>query len=146
MIYTIGFTQSTAQHFFERLRVNEIEQLLDIRLNNRSQLAGFAKAPDLAWFLKELCGIEYLYDDNFAPTGGILDDYRKKRIDWLEYVDAFGQLMRERKIEEYIRTRYQSSRGKQICLLCSEPEPEKCHRRLVAEYFAAAFNESVRHI
>lgn len=146
MIYTIGFTQSTAQHFFERLLDNGIEQLLDIRLNNRSQLAGFAKAPDLAWFLDKICGIEYLYDDYLAPTDAILDDYRKKRIDWPGYVCAFESLMQERKICEHIQAHYRGSQGKRICLLCSEPTPEQCHRRLVAEYFASTFNDCVRHI
>ena len=93
MIYTIGFTRTTAEHFFQRLRDAGVGLLLDIRLNNRSQLAGFAKYPDIQWFVKELCGAEYIHDDFFAPTEEILKAYQRHNIDWAQYEIRFDNLM-----------------------------------------------------
>lgn len=146
MIYTIGFTKTTAEHFFERLKSSGIEVMLDIRLNNKSQLAGFAKSPDIGWFLDRLCGIEYLYDDYFAPTEEILKAYQKHEIDWNGYETMFSQLMEKRNITGYIAKEYTQYKGKKICLLCSEPTPEQCHRRLVAGYFCDVFGTTVKHL
>ena len=146
MIYTIGFTRTTAQHFFERLRHNEVQVVLDIRLNNRSQLAGFARYPDIGWFLEQLCGIEYIYDDFFAPSEDILKAYRRHEIDWAGYEERFEALMDARRIEAYIRDRYAPLRQKALCLLCSEPDAQQCHRRLVAAHFAGVFACDVKHI
>jgi uncharacterized protein (DUF488 family) len=131
-IFTIGFTRTTAEDFFERLKSNGIERLLDVRLNNRSQLAGFAKRDDLAYFLSELVGAEYEHAPLLAPTQDILDDFKKKKeMPWEEYEDRFLRLMRERRIEDQLAPREFSQR---TVLLCSEDTPEHCHRRLVAEY------------
>lgn len=146
MIYTIGFTKTTAESFFKRLRDNKIDILIDIRLNNRSQLAGFAKMPDIEWFLHELCGVRYVHDDFLAPTEEILKDYQKKVIDWNGYVLQFHDLMIKRNIKRYIEMHYSEFQGNNVCLLCSEPTPEMCHRRLIAEYFSEVFGESIQHL
>ena len=129
-ISTIGFTKKPARRFFDLLRASGVNRVVDVRLNNGSQLAGFAKKEDLAFFLGELCGMEYVHLPVLAPTKELLDDYRKRRCDWVAYEDRFIALMRDRRIEETV--------PKQIvadgCLLCSEDKPHRCHRRLVAEY------------
>ncbi|RJL48824.1 DUF488 domain-containing protein [Pectobacterium carotovorum] len=129
-VYTIGFTKTTAENFFKKLRTNNIRTLIDVRLNNSSQLAGFAKAKDLEFFLGELCNIKYKHILELAPTKEILKPYQNKNISWQEYEDKFMNLMAKRNIE-----RYASSLGLENgCLLCSEHEPHQCHRRLVLEY------------
>lgn len=131
-IFTIGFTRTTAEDFFERLRTNRIERLLDVRLNNKSQLAGFAKRDDLAYFLRELVGADYEHAPLLAPTQDILNEFKKKKeMPWGEYEDRFLALMREREIE---KTLSPAEFSKRTVLLCSEATPEHCHRRLVAEY------------
>lgn len=138
-IFTIGFTRTTAEDFFARLKSNRIERLLDVRLNNKSQLAGFAKRDDLAYFLRELVGAEYEHAPLLAPTQDILDDFKKKKeMPWEEYEDRFLALMRERKIEDQLGPGEFSRR---TVLLCSEDTPEHCHRRLVAEYLREHWNE-----
>jgi uncharacterized protein (DUF488 family) len=131
-IFTIGFTRTTAEEFFERLKSNRIERLVDVRLNNKSQLAGFAKRDDLAYFLRELVGADYEHAPQLAPTQDILDDFKKKKeMPWKEYEARFLGLMRERKVEDQLEPGEFSRR---TVLLCSEDTPEHCHRRLVAEY------------
>lgn len=131
-IFTIGFTRTTAEDFFQRLKSRRIDRLLDVRLSNRSQLAGFAKRDDLAYFLRELVGAEYEHLPLLAPTQDILDEFKKrKEMPWEEYEDRFLQLMRDREIEKQLRPEDFSRR---TALLCSEDTPEHCHRRLVAEY------------
>jgi uncharacterized protein (DUF488 family) len=131
-IFTIGFTRTTAEDFFERLKSNRIERLLDVRLNNKSQLAGFAKRDDLAYFLRELVGAEYEHAPLLAPTQDILDEFKKrKEMPWAEYEDRFLRLMREREIESKLSPEDFLPR---TVLLCSEDTAEHCHRRLVAEH------------
>jgi uncharacterized protein (DUF488 family) len=129
-IYTIGFTKKSAEQFFGALRKAGIKRLIDIRLNNSSQLAGFTKQDDLAFFLKEICGAEYMHQLILAPTKEILDAYKKRKITWEEYERRFNSLLAERKVAEKID---RELFGVPTVLLCSEPKPEKCHRRLVAE-------------
>ena len=138
-IFTIGFTKKTAQKFFELLRENKVNVLIDVRLNNTSQLAGFSKFPDIKYFLKELCAINYISDNKFAPTDQILRDYKAKKISWDEYVIRFNELMQSRKIDDYIRVKYGNCVYTNICLLCSEEKPNNCHRLLVANYFSNEF-------
>lgn len=133
-IFTIGFTKKTAQYFFELLIKNNVSTVLDIRRNNTSQLSGFSKYPDIEFFLKELCSINYMSDIKFAPTEQILKDYKSKKITWDEYIIQFNKLMKASKIEDYIAKEYCSYDN--ICLLCSEEKPNKCHRSLVAGYFS----------
>lgn len=138
-IFTIGFTKTTAENFFGRLKSNRIERLLDVRLNNRSQLAGFAKEKDLAYFLRELIGAKYEHAPLLAPTQEILDAYKKKgAMPWVEYEDRFLALMRDRRIEKALDF---ASFGQRTVLLCSEDTPDQCHRRLVAEYLAERWGE-----
>jgi uncharacterized protein (DUF488 family) len=132
-IYTIGFTQTTAEHFFGRLKAAGVARLLDVRLNNTSQLAGFAKARDLAFFVRELLGASYEHDPGLAPTQEILDEYKKRNGNWDLYAQAFMELMAAREIE---RTHSPAQFEVPTALLCSEATAEHCHRRLVCEYLA----------
>jgi uncharacterized protein (DUF488 family) len=130
-LYTIGFTNKTAEEFFTTLRKAHVKSLIDVRLNNISQLAGFTKRDDLAFFLREICQCDYRHEPALAPTEAILDAYKKKAMDWNEYEEGFSALLRERQAEN----RVDLATLDQACLLCSEPKADKCHRRLVAEYF-----------
>lgn len=133
-IFTIGFTKTNAENFFGRLSSNQVERLLDVRLNNRSQLAGFAKRDDLAFFLRELVGAGYEHAPLLAPTEDILKAFKRKgAMLWGEYEALFLELMREREIERKLD---KSSFRERTVLLCSEDTPDQCHRRLVAEYLA----------
>jgi len=129
-ILTIGFTKTSAEGFFSRLKASGAKRVVDVRLNNVSQLAGFAKREDLQYFLAQICGIDYVHLPQLAPTQELLDEYRKKGGDWQRYEHDFLDLMRSRKIEHSV-PRDLVSDG---CLLCSEDKPHHCHRRLVAEY------------
>lgn len=129
-LFTIGFTKKTARRFFEMLRKSGAKRVVDVRLNNVSQLAGFAKKDDLAYFLKEICAMEYVHLPALAPTKEMLDEYKKQRGDWKTYEVRFLELMKQRRIEETV-PREMVADG---CLLCSEDRPHHCHRRLVAEY------------
>ncbi len=129
-VFTIGFTKKTARRFFELLRDSGAKRVVDVRLNNVSQLAGFAKKDDLAYFLETICGIEYVHLPMLAPTQEMLDEYKKQRGDWKTYETRFLELMKQRRIEETV-SRDVVADG---CLLCSEDKPHHCHRRLVAEY------------
>ena len=129
-IFTIGFTKKSAEEFFTKLRNSGAKRLVDVRLNNVSQLAGFAKKNDLKFFLRELCGMDYVHVPLLAPTQDLLDAYKKRRGEWSEYEREFLELMRSRKIE----TNVSGDTVAECCLLCSEERPDHCHRRLVAEY------------
>lgn len=143
-ITTIGFTQHTAESFFGRLRTARIEQLIDVRINNVSQLAGFAKRDDLRFFLRELCDASYVHETLLAPTDTLLKEYRDKSISWTEYEKRFLGLMEERAIEDRVPRELFAKRS---ALLCSEHTPEKCHRRLVADYLGEHWgNLTVVHL
>ena len=129
-LFTIGFTRKSAESFFEKLRQSGARRVVDVRLNNVSQLAGFTKKGDLAYFLDKICGMEYVHLPALAPTQDILDAYRKRRESWQTYEQRFLDLMKERKIEEEVSREVLA----ESCLLCSEDKPQHCHRRLVAEY------------
>lgn len=132
-IYTIGFAQKSAEEFFGRLKQHHIRQLVDVRLHNTSQLAGFSKKGDLAYFLKEILGAQYLHEPMLAPTETLLRSYQKGKIGWEEYEQGFLELMNQRRVEQRIM---KELFAKPTVLLCSEPLADKCHRRLVAEYLA----------
>lgn len=129
-VFTIGFTKKSAQQFFEMLRRSGAKRVVDVRLNNVSQLAGFAKRDDLKFFLKEVCGMDYVHTPDLAPTQEMLDEYKKLKGDWQTYEKRFLDLMEKRKIEE----RMPKEVVAEGCLLCSEDKPHHCHRRLVADY------------
>jgi len=142
-IFTIGFTQKSAEKFFETLKRSGARRLIDVRLNNVSQLAGFAKRNDLKYFLKEICGMEYVHMPELAPTKLMLDEYRKKTHDWASYEVQFVDLMRRRQIESTV-PREAIANG---CLLCSEEKPHHCHRRLVAEYLKERWGDlDIEHL
>jgi uncharacterized protein (DUF488 family) len=130
MVFTIGFTKKTARRFFDLIRNSGAKRVVDVRLNNVSQLAGFAKKDDLAYFLKEICGVEYAHLSDLAPTQDMLDEFKKKRGDWETYQTRFLDLMKQRRVEETVSRDVITD----SCLLCSEEKPHHCHRRLVAEY------------
>jgi len=129
-IFTIGFTKTTAESFFTRLQKAGVRKLVDVRLNNVSQLAGFAKKDDLAYFARSICGIPYEHRPELAPTQDMLDAFKKHGGAWNDYEQRFGSLIAERRIEQTVPRESLD----EACLLCSEDTPEHCHRRLIAEY------------
>lgn len=129
-IFTIGFTKKTAEEFFSKLQAAGVKRIIDVRLNNVSQLAGFSKRDDLKYFLHAIAGIDYLHVPDLAPTQDILDAYKKQKGDWSVYEAAFMKLMEARHVEDVVPPETMD----QACLLCSEDEPQHCHRRLVGEY------------
>ncbi|MDP3884498.1 DUF488 family protein [Hydrogenophaga sp.] len=136
-IYTIGFTKKSASKFFDLLQHSGAKRVVDVRLNNVSQLAGFAKRDDLKYFLEKICGMEYVHQPLLAPTQDMLDEYKKNGGDWATYEARFVDLMEKRRIEREI-PREEVIDG---CLLCSEDKPHHCHRRIVAEYFQRHWGE-----
>ena len=143
-IFTIGFTQKSAEQFFELIKANGIELLIDIRLNNKSQLAGFSKGSDLAYFLREICGTKYVHCEEFAPTKELLSNYQKGTVSWAEYETVFDGIMEKRGEYKEFLQRFQ--KFDRVCLLCSEPTPDHCHRRLVAEKIQSVAPEHVEVI
>ena len=135
-IYTIGFTKTTAEGFFTRLIKSGTKKLVDVRLNNISQLAGFAKRDDLRYFTKQICGIGYEHVSKLAPTQDILDEYKKNGGAWDVYEGKFNDLIAKRHIEDIDPQTLDGS-----CLLCSEDKPHHCHRRLVAEYLRSKWSD-----
>jgi uncharacterized protein (DUF488 family) len=132
-IFTIGFTQSTAERFFGRLRDAGIARVLDVRLHATSQLAGFAKSQDLPFFLRELVGAGYRHEPVLAPTPELLEEAKRKDADWPAFEARFAALMAERRIEVVLSP---AEFETPTALLCSEATAERCHRRLVCDYLA----------
>jgi uncharacterized protein (DUF488 family) len=142
-LFTIGFTKKTAEQFFSRLIEAGVKRVVDVRLNNVSQLAGFTKKDDLKYFLKAIGKIDYLHVPELAPTQDMLDRYKKEKGDWSAYEREFLKLIRARRIENEMRDVIAND----DCLLCSEPTAEHCHRRLVAEYLQEHWRHvDVRHL
>ena len=138
-LYTIGFTKKSAEYFFTLLRNNKVKSLVDVRINNSSQLAGFAKGKDLEFFVKEICGISYRYIIDFAPTKELLDQWHKDAITWQGYERIYTKMLDGRGIAD----RYDAMQFDGACFLCSEETPEQCHRRLLVEYLK---NHSVEEV
>ena len=136
-IYTIGFTKKNALKFFETLRASGAKRIVDVRLNNVSQLAGFAKRDDLAYFLNRICNMEYVHLPELAPTQEMLDEYKKRGGDWITYEQQFLQLMEQGRIERSLSKEL----VEEGCLLCREDKPHHCHRRLVAEYLKSHWGD-----
>ena len=139
-LFTIGFTKKTAEEFFGKLRDAGVRRVVDVRLNNVSQLSGFAKQRDLPYFLREIGGMDYVHMPQLAPTKEILDGYKKNKGAWEDYEKQFNALMRERRVEETV-AKAAVDGG---CLLCSEDKPHYCHRRLVAEYLRDRWGKATR--
>lgn len=131
-LLTIGFSKKNAETFFELLLQNGVKRLIDIRLNNKSQLAGFTKSGDLKYFLRKIANIEYIYMPKFAPTKDLLKKYQEKQVGWEEYEDQYKKILDERNVLENL----DYSIFDDAVLLCSETTAECCHRRLLAEYLA----------
>lgn len=129
-IFTIGFTKKPAETFFGALKRAGVARLVDVRLNNVSQLAGFAKRDDLRFFTQAICQIGYVHMPSLAPTQEMLDAYKKQKGSWSEYESRFNELIQTREIETLASKELLDG----ACLLCSEEKPHHCHRRLVAEY------------
>jgi uncharacterized protein (DUF488 family) len=147
LLCTIGFTGKTAEEFFTLLSNAGVQQVIDIRQNRSGQLSGFSKHPDLSYFLKKIDGIEYLHEPLLAPAPELLKAYRRTK-DWTSYEAEFLSAMKERAVPASVDT---SSWSSKVSLLCSEPGPEKCHRRLVAELLAGYWREQgyaveIRHL
>jgi hypothetical protein len=136
-LYTIGFTGKSAEKFFNLLKEAEVEKIIDTRINNVSQLSGFAKGTDLKFFAKEIGKMSYEHEIDFAPTKDLLADYRSKKITWQEYEKEYLNLLDLRKVKSKIEIQ----KLHKNCLLCSEHTAEKCHRRLLAEYLQQSFND-----
>jgi uncharacterized protein (DUF488 family) len=147
LLCTIGFAGKTAEEFFALLREAGVERLIDIRQNRGGQLSGYAKYPDLAYFLSEIAGIAYAHEPLLAPAPELLKTYRKTK-DWAGYETAFLALMKKRRVPEILDA---STWASKCVLLCSEAGPEKCHRRLVADLLATVWRErgdavEIRHL
>ena len=136
-LYTIGFTKKSAEKFFNVLIGAGVKRVIDIRLNNTSQLAGFAKKDDLLYFLKKIGDIGYTHRPELAPTQEIMEGFKKKTGSWEIYEQKFLALLAQRGVEDAIPKKMLDG----ACLLCSEEKPQKCHRRLVAEYFKGKWPE-----
>jgi uncharacterized protein (DUF488 family) len=142
-LFTIGFTKKTAEDFFNLLKKSGVKRVIDTRLNNVSQLAGFTKKNDLAYFLKTIADIDYVHLPELAPTKDILDEYKKNKGDWETYEDRFYKLIEKRKIETQVSPDLIDG----ACLLCSEAKPHHCHRRLLAEYLNGKWgNIKIHHL
>ncbi len=142
-LFTIGFTKKSAQKFFDTVCSSGAKRIVDVRLNNESQLAGFSKKQDLAYFLNRICNMEYVHLPILAPTQDMLDELKKRKGGWDNYEQRFLALMQERKIEEQVPKEIVADG----CLLCSEDKPHHCHRRLVAEYLGQHWgNIEITHL
>ena len=130
-IFTIGFTKKSAERFFTMLRRPGLVRVVDVRRNNVSQLAGFTKRDDLRFFLREICGVEYVHAPHLAPTQEIMDEYRKNGGDWSAFERMYLELIDSRRVDSLPDAETLDG----ACLLCSEAGPERCHRRLAAEYY-----------
>ena len=136
-LFTIGFTKKPAKTFFKLLKDSDVKQIVDTRINNVSQLSGFAKGSDLQFFAREIGNISYNHNLDFAPTKELLSLYRTKKLTWNEYETEYLNLLDIRKIAQRINV----ENLHQNCLLCSEHKPDKCHRRLLAEYLKQVRND-----
>jgi uncharacterized protein (DUF488 family) len=143
-ILTIGFTKRSAADFFGALEAGGVRRVLDVRLNNRSQLAGYTKMRDLPFFLERILGAEYEHEPLLAPTSEMLSAYRHADLDWERYAEAYVNLIKQREVERFVSREKFSMR---TALLCSERFEEQCHRRLAAEYLASSWGEvRIRHL
>ena len=141
-LFTIGYTKKFAKTFFEMINANHIDVLIDVRLYNSSQLAGFSKSRDLEYFLGQICNCDYIWAPQFAPTAPLLNGYKDGKISWDEYERIYNELLSQRNNLDFFRN-YQDKR---ICLLCAEETPRQCHRRLLAEKIAALYNIDLTHL
>jgi uncharacterized protein (DUF488 family) len=144
---TIGFTGKTAEEFFALLRDAGVHSVIDVRQNRTGQLSAFAKHPDLEFFLRQIGNMGYRHEPLLAPTPELRKSYQEDK-DWPAYEGRFLRLLKQRGVPKSLDL---SSWPANVALLCTEPGPEKCHRRLVADllakYWRAASDDvEVRHL
>lgn len=128
-VFTIGINNKSAEQFFRLLSDNKIIKIIDIRLNNTTQLCGFSKMNDLKFFLKRILNIEYEYISDFAPTKDIMVSYRENK-DWNKFKTDYLKLLENRKVKES----YQNYDFRNTCFLCSEDDADNCHRKILSEF------------
>ena len=136
-IFTIGFAGKSAKSFFSLLEENNIKKLIDVRLNNVSQLAAFAKKDDLEFFLKKILSCEYIHRPDLAPTEIIFKNYKNKIINWEVYTAEYIKLLNSRNITSSLK-KDEIVNG---VFLCSEHQPKFCHRRLLVEYLQKQWDD-----
>lgn len=141
-LYTIGFTKKSAEQFFRLVTMHAVRKIVDVRINNAGQLAGFTKGPDLQFFLRQIGNIDYEHIVDFAPTKELLSDYRNEKVSWYDYTRIYNALLDQR----FISARYKVENFDGCCFLCSEETPDHCHRRLLAEYLKKQDPKNVRII
>jgi uncharacterized protein (DUF488 family) len=142
-IFTIGFTKKNLKTFIERLNTAGVKKVIDIRLHNTSQNAGYAK-KDVLEYILSLVGIGYEHHPELAPTEEILDGYKKNKLSWQDYEKKFKDVLAQR---NPIQRMSFMGEGEPVCLLCAEDKPHQCHRRLVAEYYASnTEGVQIRHL
>ncbi|MFA7235889.1 MAG: DUF488 domain-containing protein [Phycisphaeraceae bacterium] len=129
-LFTIGFAGKSAERFFTILAEAKVRRVLDVRLYNSSQLAGYTKRGDLTYFLKTIIGADYSHPSGFAPTKDLLDGYHKGRVSWAEYEQQYHAILEHRRPHLQLKPDM-IDHG---CMLCAEPTADQCHRRLAAEY------------
>lgn len=147
-IFTIGSNGKSAKKFFELLKYNNVDLLLDVRLNNTSQLAGITKGGlgNLDYLLKNICNIDYIHDLKLAPSKLMLDNYKnKKNMNWDTYTEMFLELYESRNLNNYIQENYLSM-NKNICLLCSEEKYQECHRGIITNELNKKYKINVIHL
>lgn len=135
-LFTIGFSGKSAEEFFELLKNNNITTLIDARLNNKSQLAGFTKAKDFPYLLRQVAGVEYVHATSLTPTKELLDGYRDGNISWNVYEATYNEILQNRSLDQLSNDVLENG-----CILCSEPTADQCHRRLAAEYLQSSFSD-----
>jgi uncharacterized protein (DUF488 family) len=142
-IFTIGCAGKNAREFFAILTQAGIRKVIDLRLYNTSQLAGFTKRQDIEYFLQTIVGASYIHLPIMAPTKQLLNDYKKGLISWQQYETRFKGVITQRQIEKHLVPQDMDM----SCFLCSEAKADNCHRGLVAEYLAKHWqNVSIRHL
>lgn len=141
-LYTIGFTKKSAEQFFRLVTTHAVRKIVDVRINNAGQLAGFTKGSDLQFFLRQIGNIDYEHIVDFAPTKELLSDYRNEKVSWYDYTRIYNALLDQR----FISARYKVENFDGCCFLCSEETPDHCHRRLLAEYLKKQDPKNVRII
>ena len=136
-LYTIGFAGKSAEEFFELLKKNCITTLIDARLNNKSQLAGFTKVKDFPYLLSQIAGVNYVHAASLAPTKELLNGYRDGNVSWDAYEKTYDAILKSRSLDALVPETIENG-----CILCSEPTAEQCHRRLAAEFLQASYSDA----
>ena len=142
-LFTIGYTKKSAEKFFEIMSDNKIEIVADVRLYNSTQLAGFSKSVDLQYFLKKICGCNYIALKQLAPNPSLFENYKNGKTTWNEYEKIYNKFLDTQANLDF----FYAFKNKRICILCAESTPEHCHRRLIAEKISKTHdNVKITHL